>query len=177
MANKSSLKIASNIEDMRRKNNMGEFQKEMQEEVRATSVQDDRTVPAPVVEEPKKKKGRPKKGAALDLTVGINVFLDKPLHKKLQYARAETDISIKDLIYMATDYMMNECLTAPCRPRKGRGSSGNSRKRCSVQKISIFGTINTKIYLIPFFQDNKRKGGKHASLLFFSCIFAADSTA
>ena len=118
MANKSSLKIASNIEDMRRKNNMGEFQKEMQEEVRATSVQDDWTVPAPVVEEPKKK-GRPKKGAALDLTVGINVFLDKPLHKKLQYARAETDISIKDLIYMATDYMMNELFDGSMPTKEG----------------------------------------------------------
>ena len=118
MANKSSLKIASNIEDMRRKNNMGEFQKEMQEEVRATSVQDDRTVPAPVVEAPKKK-GRPKKGAALDLTVGINVFLDKPLHKKLQYARAETDISIKDLIYMATDYMMNELFDGSMPTKEG----------------------------------------------------------
>ena len=118
MANKSSLKIASNIEDMRRKNNMGEFQKEMQEEVRATSVQDDRTVPPPVVEEPKKK-GRPKKGAALDLTVGINVFLDKPLHKKLQYARAETDISIKDLIYMATDYMMNELFDGSMPTKEG----------------------------------------------------------
>ena len=72
-----------------------------------TEVKEDRVVPTPVIEEPKKK-GRPKKGATLDLTVGINVFLDKPLHKKLQYARAETDISIKDLIYMATDYMMNE---------------------------------------------------------------------
>lgn len=118
MANKSSLRIASNIEDMRRKNNMGEFQKEMQEEVRVTSVQDDRTVPAPVVEEPKKK-GRPKKGAALDLTVGINVFLDKPLHKKLQYARAETDISIKDLIYMATDYMMNELFDGSMPTKEG----------------------------------------------------------
>ena len=118
MANKSSLKIASNIEDMRRKNNMGEFQKEMQEEVRVTSVQDDRAVPVPVVEEPKKK-GRPKKGAALDLTVGINVFLDKPLHKKLQYARAETDISIKDLIYMATDYMMNELFDGSMPTKEG----------------------------------------------------------
>ena len=118
MANKSSLRIASNIEDMRRKNNMGEFQKEMQEEVRVTSVQDDRAVPAPVVEEPKKK-GRPKKGAALDLTVGINVFLDKPLHKKLQYARAETDISIKDLIYMATDYMMNELFDGSMPTKEG----------------------------------------------------------
>ena len=118
MANKSSLKIASNIEDMRRKNNMGEFKKEMQEEVRATSVQADRTVPAPVEEEPKQK-GRPKKGAALDLTVGINVFLDKPLHKKLQYARAETDISIKDLIYMATDYMMNELFDGSMPTKEG----------------------------------------------------------
>ena len=118
MANKSSLKIASNIEDMRRKNNMGEFQKEIQEEVRATSVKDDRTMPAPVVEE-HKKKGRPKKGAALDLTVGINVFLDKPLHKKLQYARAETDISIKDLIYMATDYMMNELFDGSMPTKEG----------------------------------------------------------
>lgn len=62
---------------------------------------------APVPFEPKKK-GRPKKGSVLDLNIGINVFLDKPLHKKLQYAKAETDIGIKDLIYMATDYVMNE---------------------------------------------------------------------
>lgn len=55
-----------------------------------------------------KKKGRPKKGAVLDLNIGINVFLDKPLHKKLQFTKAETDIGIKDLIYMATDYVMNE---------------------------------------------------------------------
>ena len=34
MANKSSLNIASNIKDMRQKNNMGEFQKEVQEENR-----------------------------------------------------------------------------------------------------------------------------------------------
>lgn len=61
----------------------------------------------PVPSEPKKK-GRPKKGSVLDLNIGINVFLDKPLHKKLQYAKAETDIGIKDLIYMATDYVMNE---------------------------------------------------------------------
>ena len=62
---------------------------------------------APAPSEPKKK-GRPKKGAMLDLNIGINVFLDKPLHKKLQYAKAETDIGIKDLIYMATDYVMNK---------------------------------------------------------------------
>lgn len=59
------------------------------------------------IEEPKKK-GRPKKGTVLDLNIGINVFLDKPLHKKLQFTKAETDIGIKDLIYMATDYVMNE---------------------------------------------------------------------
>lgn len=64
-------------------------------------------VPQVKVEEPKKK-GRPKKGAILDLNIGINVFLDKPLHKKLQFTKAETDIGIKDLIYMATDYVMNE---------------------------------------------------------------------
>ena len=77
-----------------------------------------RGISLPIVEEPKKK-GRPKKGAALDLTVGINVFLDKPLHKKLQYARAETDISIKDLIYMATDYMMNELFEGSMPTKEG----------------------------------------------------------
>lgn len=118
MANKSSLNIASNIKDMRQKNNMGEFQKEVQEEARSTPNQEVRVTPAPVVEEPKKK-GRPKKGATLDLTVGINVFLDKPLHKKLQYARAETDISIKDLIYMATDYMMNELFDGSMPTKEG----------------------------------------------------------
>ena len=117
MANKSSLNIASNIKDMRQKNNMGEFQKEVQEENRNTPSQEI-PKPAPVVEEPKKK-GRPKKGATLDLTVGINVFLDKPLHKKLQYARAETDISIKDLIYMATDYMMNELFDGSMPTKEG----------------------------------------------------------
>ena len=79
---------------------------------------EERVTPVPVVEEPKKK-GRPKKGATLDLTVGINVFLDKPLHKKLQYARAETDISIKDLIYMATDYMMNELFDGSMPTKEG----------------------------------------------------------
>lgn len=79
---------------------------------------EEKIVTVPVVEEPKKK-GRPKKGATLDLTVGINVFLDKPLHKKLQYARAETDISIKDLIYMATDYMMNELFDGSMPTREG----------------------------------------------------------
>jgi hypothetical protein len=79
---------------------------------------EERVTSAPVVEEPKKK-GRPKKGATLDLTVGINVFLDKPLHKKLQYARAETDISIKDLIYMATDYMMNELFDGSMPTKEG----------------------------------------------------------
>ena len=118
MANKSSLNIASNIKDMRQKNNMGEFQKEVQEEAWSTPNQEVRVTPAPVVEEPKKK-GRPKKGATLDLTVGINVFLDKPLHKKLQYARAETDISIKDLIYMATDYMMNELFDGSMPTKEG----------------------------------------------------------
>ena len=107
MANKSTLNIASNIDDMRRKNNMGEYQKEEQEEKKNEPVREERVEVAPVVVEPKKK-GRPSKGATLDLNIGINVFLDKPLHKKLQYARAETDISIKDLIYMATDYVMNE---------------------------------------------------------------------
>jgi hypothetical protein len=81
-------------------------------------VKEERVVPVPVVEEPKKK-GRPKKGATLELTVGINVFLDKPLHKKLQYARAETDISIKDLIYMATDYMMNELFDGSMPTKEG----------------------------------------------------------
>ena len=81
-------------------------------------AKEERVTPAPVVEEPKKK-GRPKKGATLDLTVGINVFLDKPLHKKLQYARAETDISIKDLIYMATDYMMNELFDGSMPTKEG----------------------------------------------------------
>ena len=79
---------------------------------------EERVTSAPVVEEPKKK-GRPKKGATLDLIVGINVFLDKPLHKKLQYARAETDISIKDLIYMATDYMMNELFDGSMPTKEG----------------------------------------------------------
>ena len=79
---------------------------------------EERVTPVPVIEEPKKK-GRPKKGAALDLTVGINVFLDKPRHKKLQYARAETDISIKDLIYMATDYMMNELFDGSMPTKEG----------------------------------------------------------
>lgn len=79
---------------------------------------EERVTPVSVVEEPKKK-GRPKKGATLDLTVGINVFLDKPLHKKLQYARAETDISIKDLIYMATDYMMNELFDGSMPTKEG----------------------------------------------------------
>lgn len=65
------------------------------------------SVPQTKIEEPKKK-GRPKKGTVLDLNIGINVFLDKPLHKKLQFTKAETDIGIKDLIYMATDYVMNE---------------------------------------------------------------------
>lgn len=72
----------------------------------------------PAVVEPKKK-GRPSKGTTLGLTVGINVFLDKPLHKKLQYARAETDISIKDLIYMATDYMMNKLFDGPIPTTEG----------------------------------------------------------
>lgn len=81
-------------------------------------AKNEQVMPAPTMEEPKKK-GRPKKGAALDLTVGINVFLDKPLHKKLQYARAETDISIKDLIYMATDYMMNELFDGPMPTKEG----------------------------------------------------------
>ena len=81
-------------------------------------IKEERVAPVPVVEEPKKK-GRPKKGATLDLTVGINVFLDKPLHKKLQYARAETDISIKDLIYMATDYMMNELFDGSMPTKEG----------------------------------------------------------
>lgn len=77
-------------------------QKESEEPRRRKGVE---VVPTP--SEPKKK-GRPKKGSVLDLNIGINVFLDKPLHKKLQYAKAETDIGIKDLIYMATDYVMNE---------------------------------------------------------------------
>ena len=81
-------------------------------------IKEERVAPVLVVEEPKKK-GRPKKGATLDLTVGINVFLDKPLHKKLQYARAETDISIKDLIYMATDYMMNELFDGSMPTKEG----------------------------------------------------------
>ena len=103
---------------MRQKNNMGEFQKEVQEGYRNTSYQESRTTPDTLTEEPKKK-GRPKKGATLDLTVGINVFLDKPLHKKLQYARAETDISIKDLIYMATDYMMTELFDGSMPTKEG----------------------------------------------------------
>jgi hypothetical protein len=45
--------------------------------------------------------------------------MDKPLHKKLQYARAETDISIKDLIYMATDYMMNELFDGSMPTKEG----------------------------------------------------------
>lgn len=118
MGNKSTLNIASNIKAMRQKNNMGEFQKEVQEGYRNTSYQESRTMPDALTEEPKKK-GRPKKGAALDLTVGINVFLDKPLHKKLQYARAETDISIKDLIYMATDYMMTELFDGSMPTKEG----------------------------------------------------------
>lgn len=70
-------------------------------------LQQDRVEVDAAIQEPKKK-GRPKKGAVLDLNIGINVFLDKPLHKKLQFTKAETDIGIKDLIYMATDYVMNE---------------------------------------------------------------------
>lgn len=118
MGNKSTLNIASNINEMRRKNNMGEYQKEEQEEKKYEPAREERVEVAPAVVEPKKK-GRPSKGATLDLTVGINVFLDKPLHKKLQYARAETDISIKDLIYMATDYMMNELFDGPIPTKEG----------------------------------------------------------
>ena len=88
-------------------------------QVPAVETKEERVeVLSPIVPEPKKK-GRPKKGATLDLTVGINVFLDKPLHKKLQYARAETDISIKDLIYMATDYVMNELFDGPMPTKEG----------------------------------------------------------
>lgn len=118
MGNKSTLNIASNIKAMRQKNNMGEFQKEVQERYRNSSYQESQTMPDALTEEPKKK-GRPKKGATLDLIVGINVFLDKPLHKKLQYARAETDISIKDLIYMATDYMMTELFDGSMPTKEG----------------------------------------------------------
>ena len=91
---------------------------EVPNSILSVEVKKEQPMPAPIMEEPKKK-GRPKKGAALDLTVGINVFLDKPLHKKLQYARAETDISIKDLIYMATDYMMNELFDGPMPTKEG----------------------------------------------------------
>lgn len=117
MGNKSTLNIASNIDDMRRKNNMGEYQKEEQNNESYVPSPAERVETAPVPEP--KKKGRPSKGTALDLNIGINVFLDKPLHKKLQYARAETDISIKDLIYMATDYMMSELFDGPIPTQEG----------------------------------------------------------
>ena len=118
MANKSSLSIASNMNDMRRKNNMGEYQKEIPTERASEYATTDR-VEAPAIPAEPKKKGRPKKGATIDLNVGINVFLDKPLHKKLQYARAETDISIKDLIYMATDYMMDKLFDGSMPTKEG----------------------------------------------------------
>lgn len=76
-----------------------------------------------------KKKGRPKKETVLDLNIGINVFFDKPLHKKLQYAKAETDIGIKDLIYMATDYVMNELFTDGVPNREGERVLRNFKEK------------------------------------------------
>lgn len=101
--NKSSLVFDGNkFQAMNQKNNMGKYQP-VKDETKESRVGEE--VPEKTEA---KKKGRPQKGALLDLNIGINVFLDKPLHRKLGFAKAVTGIGIKDLIYMATDYVMNE---------------------------------------------------------------------
>ncbi len=104
--NRKTLNFAANMAKLREQNKAVEESKET-EFAKVESSKEERGDVSNSIVEPKKK-GRPKKASVLDLNIGINVFLDKPLHKKLQYTKAETDIGIKDLIYMATDYVMNE---------------------------------------------------------------------
>lgn len=104
--NRKTLNFAANMAKLREQNKAVEESKETESSKVEPSKEERVDVSSSIVEP--KKKGRPKKASVLELNIGINVFLDKPLHKKLQYTKAETDIGIKDLIYMATDYVMNE---------------------------------------------------------------------
>lgn len=104
--NRKTLNFAANMAKLREQNKAVEESKET-ESAKVEPSKEERVDVSSSIVEPKKK-GRPKKASVLELNIGINVFLDKPLHKKLQYTKAETDIGIKDLIYMATDYVMNE---------------------------------------------------------------------
>ena len=104
--NRKTLNFAANMAKLREQNKAVEESNET-ESAKVEPSKEERVDVSNSIVEPKKK-GRPKKASVLELNIGINVFLDKPLHKKLQYTKAETDIGIKDLIYMATDYVMNE---------------------------------------------------------------------
>lgn len=97
MANKSTLNIASNIDEMRRKNNMGKHQKEEQAEriyepSREEGVEISR----------KRSVGRQPKERKIKRTYPKTIYFDESTSMKLSDVRTKDKIEIKDLVLVAT---------------------------------------------------------------------------
>ena len=105
MANKSTLNIASNIDEMRRKNNMGEYQKEEQEEKTFEATRNER---AGVVT--KKSVGRPKNKRALINKISKTSYFDDGTHQRIKQLQVFSKVEVKDLILVSViDFLDRNC--------------------------------------------------------------------
>lgn len=105
MANKSTLNIASNIDEMRRKNNMGEYQKEEQEEKIFEATRNERVG---VVQ--KKSVGRPKNKRALINKISKTSYFDDGTHQRIKQLQVFSKVEVKDLILVSViDFLDRNC--------------------------------------------------------------------
>lgn len=105
MANKSTLNIASNIDEMRRKNNMGEYQKEEQEEKTFEATRNERVG---VVQ--KKSVGRPKNKRALINKISKTSYFDDGTHQRIKQLQVFSKVEVKDLILVSViDFLDRNC--------------------------------------------------------------------
>lgn len=105
MANKSTLNIASNIDEMRRKNNMGEYQKEEQEEKTFEATRNER-----VGVSPKKSVGRPKNKRSLINKISKTSYFDDGTHQRIKQLQVFSKVEVKDLILVSViDFLDRNC--------------------------------------------------------------------
>ena len=105
MANKTTLNIASNIDEMRRKNNMGEYQKEEQEEKTFEATRNERVGVAP-----KKTVGRPKNKRALINKISKTSYFDDGTHQRIKQLQVFSKVEVKDLILVSViDFLDRNC--------------------------------------------------------------------
>lgn len=105
MANKSTLNIASNIDEMRRKNNMGEYQKEEQEEKTFEATRNERVGVAQ-----KKSVGRPKNKRALINKISKTSYFDDGTHQRIKQLQVFSKVEVKDLILVSViDFLDRNC--------------------------------------------------------------------